>query len=118
MPQQVHADDGSYAIDNVAPGMAPIAVTATGYVTAMRSDISAEEGKTVSGIDVQLDRGASITGRVTSGAPPGAAQQGALAANRMPFLHGPTADADEIYPPDVPAEGDRSVQIRQTGCID
>ena len=87
-PQQVHADDGTYAIDNVAPGTAQIAVTATGYVTATRSDITAEEGKTVSGIDVQLDRGASITGRVTSGGAPVAGVQVSLTANRMPFLGG------------------------------
>jgi protocatechuate 3,4-dioxygenase beta subunit len=117
MPQQFHADDGSYAVDNVAPGMAQIAVTATGYVTATRSDITAEEGKTVSGIDVQLDRGASITGRVTSGGAPVAGVQVSLTANRMPFFGGLTTDADGNYTLDGVAEGERSIQFQRTGFI-
>ncbi len=116
-PQQVHADDGSYAIDNVAPGTAQVAVTATGYVTATRSDITAEEGKTVSGIDVQLDRGASITGRVTSGGAPVAGVQVSLAANRMPVFGGMTTDADGNYTIDGVAEGERTLQFQRTGFI-
>ncbi|HEX3070022.1 MAG TPA: carboxypeptidase-like regulatory domain-containing protein [Thermoanaerobaculia bacterium] len=116
-PQQVHADDGSYAIDNVPPGTAQISVTATGYVTATRSDITAEESKTVSGIDVQLDRGASITGRVTSGGAPVAGVQVSLTANRMPFFGGLTTDADGNYTLDGVAEGERSIQFQRTGFI-
>jgi hypothetical protein len=116
-PQQIHADDGSYAIDNVAPGTAQIAVTATGFVTATRSDIAAEEGKTVSGIDVQLDRGASITGRVTSGGAPVAGVQVSLTANRMPPFGGLTTDADGNYTLDGVAEGERSIQFQRTGFI-
>lgn len=116
-PQQVHADDGSYAIDNVPPGTAQINVTATGFVTATRSDITAEEGKTVSGIDVQLDRGASITGRVTSGGAPVAGAQVSLTANRMPFFGGTTTDADGNYTLDGVAEGERSIQFQRTGFI-
>jgi protocatechuate 3,4-dioxygenase beta subunit len=116
-PQQVHADDGSYAIDNVTPGMAQVNVTATGYVTATRSDITAEEGKTVSGIDVQLDRGASITGRVTSGGAPVAGVQVSLTANRMPPFGGLTTDADGNYTLDGVAEGERSIQFQRTGFI-
>jgi hypothetical protein len=112
MPQQVHADDGSYAVDNVAPGMAQIAVTATGYVTATRGDITAEEGKTVSGIDVQLDRGASITGRVTSGGAPVAGVQVSLQ-----FFRGLTTDADGNYTLDGLPEGERSIQFQRTGFI-
>ena len=116
-PQQVHADDGSYAIDNVAPGTFQIAVTATGFVTATRTDITAEEGKTVSGIDVQLDRGASITGRVTSGGAPVAGAQVAVTANRMPFFGGTTTDADGNYTLDGVAEGERTLQFTRTGYI-
>jgi hypothetical protein len=117
MPQQIHADDGSYAMDNVPPGTAQIVVTATGYVTATRSDITAEDGKTVSGIDVQLDRGASITGRVTSGGAPVAGVQVSLAANRMPVFGGLTTDADGNYTLDGVAEGERTLQFQRTGFI-
>ncbi len=116
-PQQVHADDGSYAIDNVPPGTTQIAVTATGYVTATRSDITPEEGKTVSGIDVQLDRGASITGRVTSAGAPVAGAQVSVTANRMPFFGGTTTDADGNYTVDGVAEGERTLQFQRTGFI-
>jgi len=116
-PQQVHTDDGSYAIDNVTPGTAQIVVTATGFVTATRSDITAEEGKTASGIDVQLDRGASITGRVTSGGAAVAGAQVAVTANRMPFFGGTTTDADGNYTLDGVAEGERTLQFQRTGFI-
>jgi hypothetical protein len=116
-PQQVHADDGSYAIDDVPPGTVQIAVAATGFVTATRSDITAEEGKTVSGIDLQLDRGASITGRVTSGGAPVAGAQVAVTANRMPFFGGTTTDADGNYTLDGVAEGERTLQFQRTGFI-
>ena len=116
-PQQVHADDGSYAIDNVSPGMAQIGVRAAGYVQGSRSDITAEDGKTVSGIDVQLDRGASVSGRVTSAGAPVAGVQVQLTATRMPVSGGTTTDADGGYTIDGVAEGDRTIQFQKLGFI-
>jgi protocatechuate 3,4-dioxygenase beta subunit len=116
-PQQFHADDGTYAIDNVTPGVVQIGVTATGYVAGSRSDIAAEDGKTVSGVDVQLDRGASITGKVTSSGAPVAGVQVQVTASRMPPSANTTTDADGSYNIDGIAEGDRTLQFQKTGFI-
>src|ERR1019366_2027786 len=85
--------------------------------TATRSDITAEEGKMVSGIDVQLDRGASIIGRVTSGGAPVAGAQVSVTENRMPVFGGMTTDADGNYTVDGVAEGERTLQFQRTGFI-
>src|SRR5207244_3583120 len=69
-PQPVHAEDGAFAIDNIPPGNVTLSVTAAGYVAASRGDIAVDQGATASGIDVQLDRGARVTGRVTAAGKP------------------------------------------------
>ncbi|MEA2236014.1 MAG: large repetitive protein [Thermoanaerobaculia bacterium] len=116
-PQQFHAEDGSYAIDNVTPGSVQIRVTATGYVAGSRSDIAAEDGKTVSGIDVQLDRGATVTGKVTSSGAPVAGVQVQVTAGRMPPSGNTTTDADGSYTIDGIQEGDRTLQFQKTGFV-
>lgn len=117
IPQQFHADDGAYGIDNVTPGMVQIAVSAAGYVPGSRSDIAAEDGKTVSGIDVQLDRGASVSGRVTAGGAPVAGVQVQVSATRNPVAGSTSTDADGGYTIDSLAEGDRTLQFQKTGFI-
>ena len=64
---QVQAEDGAYVLENVAPGTLDVVVTAPGYVLGTVSNVVVAEGKTVSNVDVQLDRGATIVGRVTAG---------------------------------------------------
>jgi len=119
--KQIHADDGSYAIDNVPPGAVDLTVRATGYVTGSRGDINVEDGKTVTGIDIQLDRGATISGHVTSH---GAAIAGAEVrqASQRTLQPGPQGgsvitDADGLYKLDGVAEGERLIEFHKTGFI-
>jgi protocatechuate 3,4-dioxygenase beta subunit len=114
----IHADDGKYAIDNVPPGSVDLVVHAGGYVNGSRGDISAEDGKTVGGIDFQLDRGATISGRVTAGGAPVAGAQVRQAVQRMPQAPGAvTTDADGLYKLDGIAEGDRLIEFQKSGFI-
>jgi hypothetical protein len=122
-PQEktLHADDGSYAIDNVPPGAVNLTARAAGYLTGSRVDINTEDGKTVTGIDIQLDRGATISGHVTSH---GAAIAGAevLQASERTMQLGPqgggvTTDADGMYKLDGIAEGERLIEFHKTGFI-
>ncbi|HEV7425723.1 MAG TPA: carboxypeptidase-like regulatory domain-containing protein [Thermoanaerobaculia bacterium] len=116
--KQTHDDDGHYAIDNVPPGVVDLMVHATGYVGGSRGDITAEDGKTVTGIDIQLDRGATISGRVTAGAAPVAGVQVRQAAQRMPQVSAAvTTDADGLYKLDGIAEGDRLIEFQKSGFV-
>jgi len=122
----IHADDGSYAIDNVPPGTVDLVVRAAGYVSGTRGDITAEDGKTVTGIDIQLDRGAAISGRVTAGGTPVAGADVRPASQRMaPMMSqqisasgaGATTDGDGFYKLDGIAEGDRLIEFHKQGFV-
>jgi hypothetical protein len=118
----IHADDGHYAIDNVPPGVVDISVRAAGFVPGSRGDITAEDGKTVTGIDMQLDRGATISGRVTAGGTAVAGVEVRQSTQRGPQgfgtpFGGITTDADGLYKLDGIAEGDRLIEFRKTGFV-
>jgi protocatechuate 3,4-dioxygenase beta subunit len=114
----IHADDGHYAIDNVPPGAVQLYVTASGYVRGSRGDITAEDGKTVSGIDIQLDRGATISGHVTAaGAPVAGADVRQASQQMLQMSGGVTTDADGLYRLDGIAEGDRLIQFEKSGFV-
>jgi hypothetical protein len=115
--QPIHSDDGRYALDNVSPGVMRLLVRASGYVAGSRTDIAVEDGKTVSGIDIQLDRGAKISGRVTSANAPVAGVQVRLAFQRMPSFNEAATDADGLYSLDGIAEGDRTIEFQKTGFV-
>ena len=115
--QPIHADDGHYALDNVPPGQLQLMVHAPGYVTATRGDITAEDGKTVSGIDISLDRGASVSGRVTAASAPVAGAQVHLAFQRSAFFGNATTDGDGLYTLDGLAEGDHTIEFQKQGFV-
>jgi hypothetical protein len=115
--QPIHADDGRYALDNVPPGTVQLQVNATGYVAGWRSDITVEDGKTVSGIDILLDRGAKVSGRVTAASAPVAGAQVRLAGPRTSFSVSVTTDGDGLYSLDGLSEGDHTLEFQKQGFI-
>ncbi len=64
-PVAIHADDGSFTLDDVAAGKWDVQVRAAGYEGARVAGVSVDEGATVEGVDVRLSRGGVISGRVT-----------------------------------------------------
>lgn len=115
--QPIHADDGHYALDNIPPGQLQLMVHATGYVAATRGDITAEDGKTVSGIDISLDRGASVSGRVTAAGAPVAGTQVRVAFQRAAFFGNATSDGDGLYTLEGLAEGDHTIEFQKQGFV-
>jgi uncharacterized GH25 family protein/protocatechuate 3,4-dioxygenase beta subunit len=65
------SDDGSFTLENVPPGPTQLVVSAPGYTTAHIPGLNVEDGKTVNDVEVALDTGVRLTGRVTGpdGAP-------------------------------------------------
>jgi len=111
----IHSDDGRYSLDNIPAGTLQLMVRATGYVPGTRNDITVEEGKTVSGIDLQLDKGATVSGRVTSASSPVAGVQVRLGFQRTPSFTNSTTDADGLYTLDGVPDGDQNVEFQKTG---
>lgn len=112
-----NSDDGSFTLDNVPAGAMALIVNAPGYASA-RMNITVEEGKTVSGTEVQLDAGVKLTGRVTG--PDGTALPDAM-VRLMPSASGgfsmsgmdratPT-DANGEYTFEALAAGEETVMV-------
>ena len=59
------SDDGTFALENVPAGPTQVVVIAPGYTTARVPGVNVEEGKSVTDLEVGLDTGARVTGRVT-----------------------------------------------------
>ncbi|HVR38558.1 MAG TPA: carboxypeptidase regulatory-like domain-containing protein [Thermoanaerobaculia bacterium] len=87
--RSVRSDDGSFTLENVPSGLLQLVVSAPGYTTAKLSNLSLEEGKSIDGVEVAMETGTRITGRVTD--PSGNAVGGAtvrietVAQRRMGF---------------------------------
>jgi uncharacterized GH25 family protein len=119
-PHSFNSDDGSFSLD-VEPGLVDVAVDAPGYVRALSSGVKIEEGKSTTGIELQLDHGGKITGRVTSGGQPVAEanvviQQTAetrmmLQSIMQPNIDSTTTDANGEFTLDGIAAGDRVVSV-------
>jgi protocatechuate 3,4-dioxygenase beta subunit len=57
-------EDGSFTLENVPPGATSVVASAPGYASA-RLNVTIEEGKTLSDVELSLDAGVRLTGKVT-----------------------------------------------------
>lgn len=69
-------DDGSFVLENVPVGAVTLAVSAPGYVQERVPNLTVENGKTIENVEVAMETGVRVTGRVTG--PDGAAAGGAM----------------------------------------
>jgi Carboxypeptidase regulatory-like domain len=68
-PRKFTPDDGRFALDAVSPGELDLVVQAKGYVAGGMVDVKATAGGTTN-VEIALDRGAIVKGRVTSSGQP------------------------------------------------
>ncbi len=116
-PSQIHSDDGSFTVP-VVPGRTELRVTAAGFVRATLSGLTVEEGKPLTGIEVRMDRGGRIVGRVTSaGEPVAQAYVSAYVDRNLSFQPGATTDANGEYTIDGVDAGERTVEARKSGLL-
>lgn len=59
------SDDGTFVLENVTPGPTEVVVRAPGFVRGRAPGLNVEDGKTLADIEVELDTGARVTGKVT-----------------------------------------------------
>src|SRR5207302_6478094 len=65
MQKQFTSDDGSFVLEGIKPGSTEVVVNAPGYTTARVANIEVEDGKTAPDVEVGVETGAKLTGRVT-----------------------------------------------------
>jgi protocatechuate 3,4-dioxygenase beta subunit len=65
MQKQFTSDDGSFVLEGIKPGMSEVVVNAPGYTTARVPNIEIEDGKTAPEVEVSVEAGAKLSGRVT-----------------------------------------------------
>jgi hypothetical protein len=116
-------DDGSFAIDGVAVGSHTLAVNAPGYVMARIPNVNVESGKSVDDIEVALERGVRVSGRVTG--PDGGAAGGVLvrvdpaASTRGAAMNDPftLTDPDGEYLLDSVDPGPTTLAFSRSGLL-
>ncbi|MEA2490270.1 MAG: large repetitive protein, partial [Acidobacteriota bacterium] len=69
------SDDGTFTLENVPTGAVNLVVSAPGYSTGRKGGLTLEEGKALSDVEVELEPGVKLVGRVT--APDGSPVAGA-----------------------------------------
>jgi len=125
MQKQFTTDDGTFVLDNVKTGSTQVVVNAPGYTTAHTPNIEVEDGKTAPDVEVDLETGGKLTGRVTG--PDGAAIAGVSVRNdpmasggrTMVFDpgNGTTTDPSGEYTIDSLDPGDKTITFSRTGYI-
>ena len=118
------SDDGSFVLEHVPPGATNIVVTAAGFTQGRAQNINVEDGKTIADVEVQLDHGVHVTGRVTSpdGSPLGGVSVMAMPAGSRRFpggagMGGAVTDASGEYSLENIESGDKSFTFERSGYL-
>jgi protocatechuate 3,4-dioxygenase beta subunit len=121
------SDDGSFVLENVPAGPVEIVAQAPGYTSGRVSGLTLEEGKSLSDVEVGLDTGVRVTGRVTG--PDGAPLSGATVrqdpfggGGRRPMrIGGPDSqtvtDANGEYTIDAVEPGEKTFEFSHSGLL-
>jgi protocatechuate 3,4-dioxygenase beta subunit len=127
MPPQMRSftsEDGSFALDNVPTGQIEVLASAPGYITAKAGGVVVEEGKAVENLELALETGVRLFGRVTG--PTGEPLSGAVVRPRrergmVMVMTGPenvaTTDANGEYSIDTLEPGEKTFEIIRSGYL-
>jgi large repetitive protein len=125
MQKQFTSDDGSFALEGIKPGVTQVVVNAPGYTTARVPNIEVEDGKTAPDVEVDVETGAKLTGRVTG--PDGSALSGVsvrsdeMASTRVMRIgannNSATTDPNGEYTIDTLEPGEKTIDFSRSGYI-
>ena len=122
MQKQFTTDDGTFMLESVKPGSTQVVVNAPGYIMARSPTIEVEDGKTLPDVEVGLETGAKLTGRVTG--PEGTPLAGvsvrnvARTAGSPPtsmLEDSPTTDANGEYTIESLEAGEKTFSFSRSG---
>ncbi len=119
------SDDGTFTLENVPPGTVQLNIQAAGYTAGRMPGLTVEEGKTLADIEVTMDRGAKVTGRVTG--PDGSAMAGVAVRvdagdSRMPLppmMGGASVvtDGNGEYTMEAVENGEKTIVFSRSGYL-
>lgn len=119
-------DDGTFTLENVPAGPVEVIVQAPGYTTGRVAGLTLEEGKSLNDVEVGLDTGVKLNGRVTGpdGAPlSGASVRQDTTGGRMRTVRigGPDAavvtDANGEYTIEAVEPGEKTFEFTRAGYL-
>jgi large repetitive protein len=117
------SDDGSFTLDNVPAGTQQVIANAPGYTTGKVPSVVVEEGKTTNDIEVGLETGVKLTGRVTStdGSPLAGVAVRPDSNDRVVRMMmndtGATTDSNGEYTIDSLESGDKTFAFSRSGYL-
>jgi protocatechuate 3,4-dioxygenase beta subunit len=119
------SDDGRFTLENVPNGQVQLVVQAPGYTAGRVSNLTVEEGKTLADVEVALDTGVKLTGKVTGpdGAPLAgvSVRQDMVAGRTMRMSAGAenatTTDANGEYAIEALEPGEKTFVFQRGGFL-
>lgn len=122
------SDDGSFVLENVPTGPVEIVASAPGYTQGRVAGLTLEDGKPLNDVEVGLDTGVRVTGRVTG--PDGAPLSG-VTVRQDPFgggggrrpmrIGGPdtqtVTDANGEYAIEAVEPGEKTFEFAHSGLL-
>ena len=112
-PRTMQSEDGIFVLDAIPSGIVDVMVTAPGYATAVLSNVNGDD--TREPLEVQLERGGSVAGRVTRKGRGVAEAYVSLAGNRGPGGPSATTDSEGEFILDGLAAGEYTIQVFRRG---
>ena len=113
-------DDGAFQLDGLPIGPVQLIVSAPGYVQFRVPGLVLEEGKPVRDLEIALERGTKISGRVTG--PDGKPVSGVVVGQRRPQGMGPagaggggSTDAEGDYQLEAVEPGEKTIDFMREG---
>lgn len=118
------SDDGSFVLENVPAGPMNLVVNAAGYTSNRVPSITVEEGKSTPELEVLMDRGVRVTGRVTGpdgGALSGVTVRHSRAGSRQMQMAAPGSaaitDANGDYAVEAVEPGSTTFAFSRSGYV-
>jgi len=111
----INSDDGTFVLPRVTPGQLDLRVEAAGYVPASLTDLTVEPGRTLSGVEVKLDRGGTVTGHVTAGGQPVAGVRVRRDARGRTQIANIVSDAAGEFTLDGVPPGETTIELTKEG---
>ncbi|MEO8218697.1 MAG: carboxypeptidase-like regulatory domain-containing protein, partial [Acidobacteriota bacterium] len=121
MQQSFRSEDGTFVLNNVPAGQTQLVVDAPGYVTATISGLTVDPDKPVRDLEVSLETGLKLSGKVTGADGTGLQGANVIEASDDPAgmgrRGGTSTDSDGTYSVDGLESGEHTFAFSKSGYV-